>query len=413
MKKVLLVNVCLIGDSTGTGNTLSAIFCKMKRENISQICIDFYRKDNGDDSCYLVQKSFSMVRYMLANRRKYVKTSNQLGNFRQNISGASTSDLRGIAYEVLRGVADSMPVHIGKDMDAFIKKMDPEAIYTCGCSITVLKTARKIAKKYDLPIVLHMMDNWDDTLYRSTLLCKPFVWMLRRELKLVNKLSNGNLAISEALGKKMEHEYGVPYYALMNTVDTIAEKPCCKERDKLVFMYAGSLSINRYVSLSHIAMALNDALSTNGYVFRMFVPPAQNTEEMHLNFKGCNVEFHDYVPREQLLCEYMDADVLVLAESFDDNFCEFTKYSLSTKVPEYMSMGKPILAYMSDKLYSYEYLRRSCAAKVAANHSELRQHVIELKNFRNRQQLAENGLNFVKAHHSRMHCEEMLRKVFK
>lgn len=412
MKRVLLVNTCLIGDSTGTGNTLAAIFSKMKREKIAQICTDFYRKDDGDETCYIVKKSFSRVRYLLAHRRKSTKTSGQLQVLRQNISGASTSGLHGIIYEMFRGIADSMPVHVDKDMDAFIKKMQPEVIYTCGCSITVLKTARKIAKKYGIPIVLHMMDNWDETMYRSTLLSWPFSWILNRELKLVNRLSDGNLAISEALCEKMEREHSVPYYALMNTIDTIAEKSCCYEREKLIFIYAGSLSINRYVSLSHVARALQEALGTDGYVFHMFVPPAQNTAEMHAHFEGCCVKFSNYVPREQLLREYMKADVLVLAESLDDNFCQFTKYSLSTKIPEYMSMGKPILAYLRHDLYSYSYLSKSQAAKVAADEWELVQHIMELKDFQERQKLAENGLKFVQTHHSRMHCEEILRKVF-
>lgn len=412
MKRILLVNACLIGDSTGTGNTLAAIFSRMDRDKIAQICTDFYRKDNGDGTCYFVKKSFSHIRYLLANRRKRAKISGQLQTIRQNISGASTSGLRGIIYEMLRGIADSMPVHIDGEMDAFIKKMRPEVIYTCGFSITVLKTARKIAKKYGIPIVLHMMDNWDETLYRSSALSWPFAWMLRRELKLANRLSNGNLAISEALGEKMERKHNVPYYALMNTIDAIAEKSCCYEREKLVFIYAGSLSINRYVSLSRVARALHKALGADGYVFRVFIPAAQNSAEMQAHFDGCCVEFFNYVPREQLLREYKDADVLVLAESLDDNFCKFTKYSLSTKIPEYMSMGKPILAYLRQDLYSYSYLCKSLAAKVAADEGELVQHIMELKDFQKRQELAENGLEFVQMHHSRMHCEEILRKVF-
>jgi len=412
MKRILVVNACLIGDSTGTGNTLAAIFSNSNPDAVSQICTDFYRKEESNDSCYFVRKSFSLVRYLITRRHKYIKDSRKHIAFRQNISGASTSGLRAVAYEMLRGITDSMPVNIGKDMDAFIKKRNPQVIYTCGCSITVLKTARKIAKKYGLSVVLHMMDNWEDTLYRSSILSRPFAWMLKHEIKGVNRLSNRNLAISEALGKKMESEYGRPYYSLMNTVDSIAKKSNCYKREKLIFLYAGSLSINRYISLSHIAKALHEVLKANGYVLRMFVPLRQNIAEMHKYFDGCNVEFHDYVLHEQLLYEYSDADVLVLAESFDDNFCEFTKYSLSTKVPEYMSMGKPILAYLSSDLYSYDYLKKSKAAMVAADQSELIQHITALKDYQKRYQLAENGLMFVRTHHSRAYCEKILEKVF-
>ncbi len=413
MKRILLVNACLIGDNNGTGNTLASIFKNMPKSSVYQLCIDFLREPLSNKQCLFVDKNFSFSRYLLANRRKNKQQSEDAAKHRANISGARASGFKAVLHEFFRGLADILPVRISKNMCNYIEEVKPDYIYTCGSSITSLKTSKKISKKYNIPLVLHVMDNWEETLYSSSVLTKPFSFLLKNELKKVNKCSVQNLAVSQALCNKFSEKYKVNYLPLMNTVDEIAVNPVCYSRDKLTFMYGGSLSINRYESLAQIADVLHGVLGNDGYVFKLFVPSTQNTESMRSYFEGYNVVFSDYVPRQQLLVEYNEADVLVITESFDKNFCDFTKFSLSTKVPEYMACGKPVLAYLSKMLYSYEYLNSSNAALVADNRVFLAEAINEIQNYDKRYNLALNGLRFVKKNHSREYCSKVLSEIFK
>lgn len=413
MKPVLLVNACLIGDNNGTGNTLASIFKSVPENSVYELCIDFLRKPEQNKHYCYVDKHFSFFRYLLAKRRTHTQQTENAAKHRANISGARASGFKAVVHEIFRGLADILPIKISADMHNFILNAKPDYIYTCGSSITSLKTARKIAKKYSLPLVLHIMDNWEATLYTSSVFTKPFSMILKSELKKANKFSKSSLAISESLCQKFALKYGVNYLPLMNTVDNIKAEPKCFKREKLIFLYAGSLSINRYVSLCEVAGSLTEAFGNEGYEFRLFVPANQNTEEMHNMFKHFNVKFSDYIPRDQLFIEYDNADVLVIAESFDKNFCDFTKYSLSTKLPEYMSSGKPILAYLSKDLYSYNYLSDSKSAVVAGSKAELMEKVKHLSDFDFRYSLAENGIKFVKKHNSRDYCNKILSEIFK
>jgi glycosyltransferase involved in cell wall biosynthesis len=68
-------------------------------------------------------------------------------------------------------------------------------------------------------------------------------------------------------------------------------------------------------------------------------------------------EYGGSLNKEQLKERLNTSDILVFVESFDPEQIEKVKYSLSTKVPEYMSVGKPILAVGPDKVGSIEYLK--------------------------------------------------------
>lgn len=411
MRRVLIVNAVRLEDNTGTGNTLSAIFANIPPAYRYQICTDFQRKDTLEPGYCPVAKDFSVVRYYLGIRSRRKAQGDRQKSISVAVGAVKSKTLRGKIREALRGVVDCLPLRITKLMQKEIERFSPQVVYTCGGSVTVLRTARKIAQRYDLPIVLHMMDNWDETLYRSSILSAPCAAVLHSELKAIHKFSKANLAISQAQAEKLSSVYRVPYKSLMNIVDEIIEEPLCYQRNKIVFMYAGSLSLNRHISLAEIARVLEEELGRSGYEFRLFVPEKQNVEEVHRLFDNTNAVFSNYIPRDALHEAYTDADVLVLAEAFDRECCSYCKYSLSTKIPEYMSMGKPILGYISNELYSNQYLRDSGAAAVAEDDMQLRKCILELCDMEKRLLMAKNGLAFVRLHHSRAKCQQVMECV--
>ena len=61
------------------------------------------------------------------------------------------------------------------------------------------------------------------------------------------------------------------------------------------------------------------------------------------------------------------SDILVFAESFDPEQEEKVRYSLSTKVPEYMSTGRAILAIGPESVGSVSYLRDVAACVSSAD----------------------------------------------
>ena len=60
--------------------------------------------------------------------------------------------------------------------------------------------------------------------------------------------------------------------------------------------------------------------------------------------------------KEELIKTLNKADVLVFVESFAEEQIEKTRYSLSTKIPEYLSLKKPIFAVGPENISSMRYI---------------------------------------------------------
>ena len=74
-----------------------------------------------------------------------------------------------------------------------------------------------------------------------------------------------------------------------------------------------------------------------------------------INLDGAS-EFCGSLSASQVAEIYAGADILLHVESFDSNAIASTKYSFSTKIPEYLSAGKCVLAVGPAEVASIRYL---------------------------------------------------------
>lgn len=375
MKRVLVVNASAIGENNGTGVTLNNIFSQYNREDILQLCLDWKDHERNQNVRTLIpDTSFCRLPYTIYKYKARIIQNdiNNSGTTAVDLSNCHKSNAREKFHEMLQGFFDNWPVSI-KCFEKEIGDFKPEIIYTCGASIRVMKTAYKISKKHNIPIVLHLMDDWPETMYSSSSLSLPYKMMVKSLLRKINKRGKINMAISEPLSQKYIDNYGVEYIPVMNPVVDFSEVTLY-EKDKKTwrFLYAGSLYLNRWKSLLEIAKTVYEN-TPKGFVcrFDLYVPSIYNTKDMQDEFGKYGAVLHDYVKPEELKRIYSESDVMVFAESFDSNICEFIKFSLSTKIPEYMASGKLILAYLADSIYSYSYLKEKKLALVSSDNDGL------------------------------------------
>jgi hypothetical protein len=87
-------------------------------------------------------------------------------------------------------------------------------------------------------------------------------------------------------------------------------------------------------------------------------------------------------------------------ESFKEMYRTFIKYSLSTKIPEYMYSGKPILFFGPESITVSKYIKENHVGLVANTWESLERSLIELKNDIHRKSLGENGKKLAIQNHS-------------
>jgi glycosyltransferase involved in cell wall biosynthesis len=376
MKKILVVNVVLIGEESGTGCTLNSIFCNYPQTDIMQVSLQIAPqnyKTTVDNTLFISSNCIPIdygVRRLLSLIRNKKKRVSDLSILSANIP---QKNLKGALHDFFRGLLDMSYSKLNKEIMNKIKLFKPDAIYTCGSTIRIHKIVNTISKKLDVPIILHLMDDWPETIYTSSFLSSFAKTKIMKELYITHLLSKQNFAISNSLCKKYEGKYHKPYIALMNPAKYIVSNPIISDNSTVEFVYAGSLSLNRWRSLLEIAKGIYELnLQGKHACLKLYIPSSWNSKEINELFRQFNVEINNYVANSKVYEVYSKADVLVHVESFDESFSRFTKYSLSTKIPEYMGAGKPILAYVPHELYGGCYIRENKAGLVANNLDELK-----------------------------------------
>ena len=155
----------------------------------------------------------------------------------------------------------------------------------------------------------------------------------------------------------------------MNTVDLSKFKgPASKPTGITHFVYAGGLHLDRWKALKEIAEAIK---KTDGKGILDIFTSKDSIELYHSNFKMLPVAFHEAVPHEHINEVYQKADVLVHTEVQSEKMKGFFKYSISTKIPEYLATEKPILFYGPQDMKLFEYLLQNRVALMASAKEEL------------------------------------------
>lgn len=139
----------------------------------------------------------------------------------------------------------------------------------------------------------------------------------------------------------------------------------------LKFVYTGSLALGRDKSLALVADAINainsDERKAELYIFSQTVP--DNQIMARVNVGSCH--YCGSVPHQEIQGIVQSADVVVFAESLDGKEANIAKLSFSTKITDYISNGKCVLAIGKDEIAPIDYFRRHDAAIIARSREEI------------------------------------------
>ncbi|MGU8477316.1 hypothetical protein ACV3QH_08585 [Clostridium perfringens] len=192
----------------------------------------------------------------------------------------------------------------------------------------------KIRRKYIRKKMLNCIEESDEYFTISTLMQDAYY-------KLSGKKSNLMINITSSL--KMKCDFGK------------------LENKNINIIYTGSLYYNRDKTIGLVAEAVsryNEKIKGQKKHIEISVysniEPDIRSKQKFVKKNIC--EYRGSLNPEELKYALNRADILLFVESFDEEMKEKTKYSLSTKVPEYMSVGKPILAIGPNDIGSMNYL---------------------------------------------------------
>lgn len=371
LKRTLIIDSDIIGDNTGAGILKECLFSDFPKENIMQISLK--RSKNVENIIYInpiqAPVDFIVRPFLTFIRYRLIKKDNGFHDIHPAIG---QTNIAGKIHDFFRGLLDSSPIFIGRKLKKKIKTFSPDIIYSMLGNIRTMKLAIKIGRLTGCPVIPHFMDNWPETMYSSGVLSLPFKHIMNKYIKKLIKYSVLGIAISPRMAREYENKYGIRFEYIFNggeiKKDVITENNYASRYNDLTFVYCGGLHLQRWKSLLDIA----DVLKLNQRSKLLLYVPKKDRilyEKYFNEYKG--VCFHSEISSSKVMDVLSDADILVFVESFDKKIEKFIKYSLSTKIPQYLCACKPIICYAPIDIGSTEILKSSGAAITITSRRQL------------------------------------------
>lgn len=234
-------------------------------------------------------------------------------------------------------------------------KYAPDIIYSQATPYPMYSwwLPRRLSHDLDVPLVNHIMDDWPTAAASDWMWpFKPFLQMrLKQQLIQLFGAAAANLAISREMAVEFEQRYGHRFTAFHNVVDleewTNPKTDYSSANNPFEVVYLGGIAEDMQLfSLLDVASSIS-AMQRSGMAIRMTVYGAEIYRDLFDQyFSGMLAVSHGgSVSRENLCATLAAADLLLIPANFDRRSLAMNRYSMPTKVPEYMASGTPILVY--------------------------------------------------------------------
>ncbi len=238
------------------------------------------------------------------------------------------------------------------ELEAWVMAFRPTVLYTILGSNAHMELAEQLRVRFRLPLVVHIMDDWVSVLYRGGLLSP---WQRRKKERLFQHLMDvaaARFAICDAMAEAYRSRYGQPFLSFQNAIDVGVWQGFAKDPGVVSYpirvAYIGSiLPFAQLGSLVDCCRAVQ-ALADSGFSIGMEIySPAFLAEQYREQLVvGKAISLHDTLSDDTEFFDTLRAvDILVLPVNFDRYTVEFIRYSMPTKVPAYLTVGTPVLAY--------------------------------------------------------------------
>jgi len=299
-------------------------------------------------------------------------------------------------------------------LDAF----NPEIVFfVAGDSGFAYDICKHICDKYTAKLVVYITDDY--ILPRFDI--SPFFWI--RRCYLIKKMKGAIhrcdlfITISEEMRKTYKDLFSKDSIIAINISDSLYNDTNIITRDKdlIILAYTGGLHFHRDKTLSLLADAIRkyNQNSTKKKAFLSIYSTSTPSQRMlsRLNMDGAS-KFCGGLDSDSVKTVLNNCDIPVHVESFNKRAIAATRLSISTKIPEYLSLRKCILAIGPEEIASMRYLADSA---FCITEKSLISEKIEmlLQDTETQNKYADLGYNkFLQYHEKIAATENFLKKMY-
>lgn len=368
------------------GNSYSSIFGKMENVEIAHVFASSQKPDyqNNITRYFQIEEKAMMRSALSFGRGEAVGKEVKLSDFKEIKTKDKKQDVaiysKGLSFGkkhhwMLLYWARDLAWRMGRiNYDAlidFINDFQPDVFFlSYGNFFSSIRLALYIKEHTDIPMVMHMqMDHYSF----KRVSFNPLFWIDRfLKRSMIRKLaSRADLmyCITERLKDELQESLKVPCKVLYKIPDEgRAIEPYRELHNPVRFLYTGNIGANRWKTLAILAESLRELQF--GHLDIYTANPITKKIDNALNIEGAST-IHKSVSQEEVIRLQNEADVLVHVEAFDLRNRLLVRCAISTKIMDYLSVGRTILAIGPADVDSIQFLKVGDAAMIANSKEDL------------------------------------------
>ena len=399
---ILFVTKGSFGSNSATGQMLNNLFDGLSEIKVLQYSL--MPRDNGYRQLISNVSEMQNVNYSVFCQIESVCNKKLL----------SSRKFKGV-WAVIKRACDFLdgltPPHLSNIEIRGIKAFAPDVIYSLASDTKVLRICNLLSSRLNIPIVLHNMDDFYNMKYGNRSIIRRIAnHYLQREYKKAYSHSKMSLAI----GPKMQNEYSstfnIPFDWVMNCVPDTASFPHYEPKDNIsLIIFSGGLHGGRAETLAQIAKIIEG----RDLKLEIFTSSMDRMNYNYLFSSFVNTKLLEYVKKEDMFTNLSRADVLLHVESYFPRYTMYFRLSMSTKIPEYMSVCRPILCVGPSGIATVDFIKEKKVGLVVNDISEFEESISLISSVAARVELVNNSIQIVSKDFFRSKMQIKLVNVIK
>lgn len=374
----------------------------------TDLCHSYYRITDKD-----VLKSF----YRLKVHGGVVKTDihcldiiDNESEKKNHFTDKNKKPIRGLARDLMWACS----FWFNSDLKKWIEAEAPTCIVLIpGNAKFIYRMAIKIAKKYNLPVVVYICDEYYFVKNPKGLLAQIKLKLFKKTVTKIMKISSHVVTICDELNYLYSSEFKIPTTTLMTGCKKKRGINKDKGQDTLRINYFGNISIHRNLSIAEVGKSIDEINEEKGTKYAIHIYTSEKNPEILKAFDGINsIHLHGFVTGDEYNRIFEESDILLHVEAFDEESVDRVKNSISTKIADSLGSGIPLFAYGPIQVASIGHLKRNQCAMCVTDKAELKkQLLILLENADVRAEIVNKAMHVADDFHNEPKNSTELRKI--
>ena len=358
MTKILLISSNSLSKTDST-KSYEAILSSFKKEELAQLCFRPRSSSSIDFdfiSSHFLISEVDIIKSFFTNRkcgRSIIEKDSSPSKKSKSASWyywVSESKFRRLF--IIRDLLWSSNRWDNEKLNSWIKSFNPDVIFTiAGAEEFYCKITKTISNRYNIPYVVYYTDDYVLNYRPSGIWGK---YLRNKRHKYFADFING-ASLRYCIGTKMAQDYSrcfnKAFIPIMNCVNVLPFVPNNNNNKKCIISYFGSLHLHRWLMISKFSDVINENCEIHVYT------GSDLTNEMKNSLNKDNIVLKGKVSANDINSEMYRSDFLLHIESDEPYFSNLTHYSISTKIPEYLMSGRPIICYAPIDLASVQLIK--------------------------------------------------------